>query len=216
MLKNKCLVVTQTVKNCEIYSSSSSCHQCEKDYLLIENTCVLNQNFDCAENSNQTQCTSCPDTLPILNSDKICVRPDNIPNCLEFTFDATKGTYICSKCEPYFNVIDGLCQLIKAKIQNCSFYGDENQCLKCASGFYFDTSSKICRIATKFEANCELFQAGGQCSVCDVGYYMDYQGQCQPCTTDKEKCDFCDINEPSKCLVCKSGYYMDHTGTCLK
>lgn len=216
VLKNKCMPVTQSIPNCLIYANESTCHECEKDFLLIDNNCLPNLNFLCAENANTTQCKSCPDTHPILNTEKLCTKPENIPDCLEFSFDATQGTHVCSRCEEYFSLVNGKCQLISSMIDSCTSYGEEGECLKCHNGYYFDPISKVCRIATKFEANCELFEKGAQCSVCDYGYYMDYLGQCQECNTDKEKCDFCDVNDPSKCLVCSSGYYMDYTGACLK
>jgi hypothetical protein len=184
--------------------------------MLLNNECALKTNFNCLENENGSQCLTCPPNLPILNSNKICEAPDDIPDCDEYVFDNSIGAFICSKCNSYFYLENGKCFPISTQVDKCLVYNEEGICRTCIDGYYFESNTSSCELATIFESNCLTFETGGQCSVCGKGYFMNYLGVCLKCSTESESCDFCNPLDPSECLVCKSGFYMNSSKQCVQ
>lgn len=214
VLKNKCLAVTQTVTNCLYYSDSTTCFQCESNFMLISNSCFEQTNFTCLENENESACKSCPDERPILDSNKMCVVPENIPDCLHYKLNRSTGGYECTQCEKFFFLESGKCHPITKQIDRCEYYQEENVCQKCANGYFFNSISAECEMASLFEANCSEYQVGSQCLVCSEGYFMENNGSCLKCNASD--CAYCDPHNSSSCLVCLSGFYMNASGDCVK
>lgn len=214
VLTNKCQPVVQTVSNCLYYSDSQTCFRCEQDYLLINNSCFEITNFSCLVNENEGSCRSCPNHRPILDSDKNCVVPENVPDCLDFSVNSTTGGYDCIQCEQHFYLKEGRCFPISQEIEKCDYYDQENACKRCQAGYYFNSVNAQCEIATQFEGNCFEYQSGPQCMVCLQGYFMDNNGSCLKCNA--LNCAYCHPLNSSQCLVCLSSFYMNTSGNCVQ
>lgn len=213
ILTNQCQSVTQTISDCQYYSDATTCFQCQKDFLLIDNSCFAQTNFTCAVNENESSCLSCPPERPILDSEKNCVAPSSVPDCLAFQLNSSTGGYECTQCKEFFYLKFGQCQPITQEIERCQFYSAENECQRCLPGYFFNSVSGRCDLAVLFEGNCLDFKSGSQCMVCAQGFYMDQKGTCLKCGA--LNCAYCDANDSGKCLVCISGYFMDTTGSCV-
>ncbi|EAS06936.2 REJ domain protein (macronuclear) [Tetrahymena thermophila SB210] len=83
------------------------------------------------------------------------------------------------KCQIFFQNINLSVQLCQINCDKC----DENQvCLQCSSGFYYQYTTKQC------------------VSSCDNNQFVDQQKQCQLCDNS---CSSCDGKDSNNCLTCQ-------------
>lgn len=85
----------------------------------------------------------------------------------------------CLKCYSGYTLgSDGTCQVEAAKSvsdPNCYSFGDNGQCTKCSTGFYFNTL-KVC---VKIDETCKSFSVSqNKCKECYPGYQLGLGGEC--------------------------------------
>jgi hypothetical protein len=90
------------------------------------------------------------------------------------------------------------------RMLNClvSDLGDEDSCIACETGFFFDSDSMKCdKCTTEFShcAECE----SDNCFSCKEGYTLNEAGQCEmPCQHSEPFCGECSETDSSMCVKC--------------
>ena len=224
-------------KKCETEQFLVSCHECHED----------NGKIICDKGSVNTGCTyfsklsSC-DRCSYINDELRCTECKEYSNykyfinkngeCKMCDNDAERG--YCTVCSdepgaPCDSCYDGSA-LIEDKCINCEQLFDkcskcqENQCLKCYSGYGILYEEVCTDCQTLFGdrcTNCGLNPYDGKpyCSECQYNYFLGSDGKCLHCKEDGNLTNCIQCQDFGKnrfiCTRCESGYLLSN-GKCVK
>ena len=225
----KC-VAGNSVANCRVAKDSSTCSECEPDYVLVDRKC-LNPTIDkCVEYYNNTDgyeqvCRKC-EAEYYLSANK-CVA-GSVKNCKHLE-TATK----CNECAEGYSLILGdheksFCYP-NSSILNCKnfnltkFQAGVLECTECINNNFVISTSKsdfdptYCMPFTDLETcvefnNGSVFsQSSFECQKCAPDFYLS-NGTCNRRTVRPLQCREFSITS-DRCTECAEGYYVDSNGT---
>ena len=191
---NLCSSCTQTA------NGATTCDICSPGATLSSGKCV-NCPQNCAQCSvtDLGSCTSCLPGYFYAASQQIC-KACSMSNCLTCTDLA------CQVCRSGYIISPSLtCQ--RECLLPCSTCSetDPSQCLKCVTGFTFNTNAN---------QNCEPnlgCNNNGSCSNCPIGFSMRVNNNFATCQQCNSICARCNPNAGNTCLSCFDGSYLDGT-----
>ena len=224
---------THPVRNCEEYESATICKACLKGFYVSNNRCYIS---DCSYKASYN-CYSCSAGFK-MSADKTSCDSE-LPNCK--VINATNIS-VCDECQPGFMKPESTAGSNNciSSIPNCStFTVDSASCLKCDSGYHYNSELKIC---VTIIPNCAEADSKGEscvkcagdyslanqcfamdteaciekrfglfCLKCAVGYV--YNGLNYTCIPTVYNCG--SYSSDSECSLCKSGLVTDSTGRCV-
>ena len=197
-------------------SDRITCSACDGGYYLGANNRSCEQrvlSVNCLNATpNKDECDDCETGTYVKNSNNICVEyqaencrtkkasVDECDFCVDNAWMDTADSNKCKLSE------DAQCILMKEK---------ENECKKCANGFYLKTNGLVQTCTQITAENCATNKSHeDKCLTCNTGYYMSGE----MCVRNSE-IDFCDkySQEKDECLQCNEGYYsVDGLPECRK
>ena len=207
----------------------------DKSCMQIKNCLDTDYYYESTNAEKIVYCSSCKSGFAISYDGQSCLQFDG---CGELE----EGDKQCAFCNyPYFRNSYGQCE-----ISFCNEYNDDNQCIKCAKGYYINdiNNTKTCQKIEK--ENCEeLTDDKKKCKTC-VGnneffvpdaegncviqiikgcLHYDKDGKCTDCGEEYEKTDEggcifkkCPNGEKTReyCRLCKAGYNQGSDGKCFR
>lgn len=208
------------IARCIRYSATASsniCLECENDYSLSANACLLRVNSlaiaDCTERViAEDKCKTCAAGTTLTTDGLSCKT--SVLNCKEYV-DSTKDTpnLICSMCNDgwYITLVVNNIVCVKGTVENCVIFNNggsttsHNVCLTCKEGFYL--SNKLC-LAHKSVNKCTTYSQteANICTACDVGHFPFRITTTCVATTAIINCGIYFPNGLS-CQKCLAGFY---------
>ena len=134
-LNEKLLYNSECDSNCiKCYDNTAKCIECNKEYILKNNTCIklcsIDNCINCLLEDNTEYCTEC-DSGYILENKK-CNLICSIENCSKCHLN--NNTQICSECKSGYKLINGEC-FVKCENENCELCSNDGKnCTKCEEG----------------------------------------------------------------------------------
>ncbi|ELP84382.1 protein serine/threonine kinase, putative [Entamoeba invadens IP1] len=205
-----CLLKQDKYKDCDYVSVvSSSCLECNKSYLLVDNTCVENdtnitKTLDLQLKSETTTdncmfrsskgCLRCSDGYYIFNS--FCVK-------CEYPCTYCSNLTYCTKCDAYSYTMNGECFKINDILSVCDVMMSTFEgCVMCKDGYMRSSDGKQC---VRCDTSCATCSNDGDCVVCSDGYYRTPNNNTKLCNpqTDLNNC----LNKTTNgCTLCEDGF----------
>jgi hypothetical protein len=205
---------------CSIYSDLNTCSQCDPDYFLADNKClvVTSPVAACKIHQNEEECQECEEGF-YLRSPNDCVT-NEILHC-----ETQISRTACQKCKPNYVLarIDSALVCKFSNIQNClvAIGGQVVTCNKCQSGFVPSSDKKSC-IQPSGIQQCAEYKSFNSCSRCNSGYIRnDSCNQCLDRTSvtgnalGTTNCVSEFIPKKPVCDMCKPGYLKNDEGKCV-
>lgn len=213
----------QTLSNCAVYESSTSCSVCKQDYYLLESKCKQHSTIAFCNSYSLTTpdvCSECQENYYFNLSENKCVkRTISIKKCAKYTYNLEK----CEECQESYIVSKDFNSCIP-QISKCSDYlfipnADGTfslLCKTCIPGFYILTkiiSSRInttCELPTVLIEGCYSYQSEDQCVECRPGYYLA-NFKCHlhnQLILDELSCKDLSVFTLNDCSGCPEHYYL--------
>lgn len=199
----KCIPVNPL---CKDYNNNGGCTSCYPGYTLGGVSCIVAKVQDpfCKSYTQGGICNGCYSGY-YYNQVRSACQPLN-PLCK--TSNLIDGS--CTDCYPGYNLNAGICA-ITFKDPNCKKFGDNNQCVQCATNFFIDPQGKCRQVSPLCKtAN----QQNGACLSCYPGYVL--QGALCVVGGSSTMDTKCKKIENGVCLQCYDGYFLSSQGTCMQ
>lgn len=202
----KCKEVNPSCR--EYQAATGSCTSCYIGFKLDGQACVEDKTVlldpNCAEFKNGL-CLRCSTGSFFDEKKNLCQLVD--PLCK--TFDPKNGS--CLSCYPAFTLNGARCLedlYFSSQNPNCAEFQD-NKCIKCSSGFYFNKD----QICTAFNPLCQTSNTtNGDCLSCFIGFTI----RGGTCVVDTTSTSFncAEFSSSGVCKKCSTGYYFDSNNKC--
>jgi hypothetical protein len=169
--------------------------ECEKNYTLSNNKCILSPGCRYLSN-DEKECNTCEAPYTLVDYNKC----EKNPPCK--TMIEGKCTY----CYSYYYLSNGICK--KITIDHCIAVSDSDTttCTICENRYYLENG--VCKENPEGCTNME----SGKCQDCDGEHTLE-NGQCKKRYTNK--IDHCSKYNTDDCYECDTNYILDSsTGKC--
>lgn len=166
--------------NCNVYSSPTTCYQCDANYAISNGNCVAASALpNCAVQRILGVCEVCTDGTLVVNGS--CAYAGARANCAAYT----NGT--CSACQkgyaldPTIGVCWNASQVMGQIDPNCedSLVNTGQYCNVCRQGYYL-TNGQCVHVTSDQSEGCFVFdwRDSTKCLVCMPGFEIDVTDRC--------------------------------------
>ncbi|ELP87680.1 hypothetical protein EIN_382340 [Entamoeba invadens IP1] len=204
-----CLPIEEKYLDCEhVNVVSSSCLECNKSFVLVDNSRVEN---DINKNTNNIQLISETTTNNcILKSSKGCLRCSDgyyIFNSLcvkcEYPCKHCSNLTYCTKCDAYSYSKNGKCFEYNELLNVCDVMMSTYEgCVACKDGYMRSSDGKQC---VGCDTSCATCSNDGDCVICSDGYYRTPNNNTKLCNTQTDL-NNCLNKTTSGCTLCEDGF----------
>jgi len=135
-------VLSSSIPNCNNYSSTATCAQCDVGYLLSSDSCQFNGCLNClvcAGDYGTCAAGACMSGYTLNSVSQTC-EP-----CPENCFNCTQRNGPCTICNAGYFLNQSICQQCPNLCQTCSNY---QTCTSCLSGYTFNAQTNTCAVPT--------------------------------------------------------------------
>ena len=207
-LNNNTCSNSNTITGCKnINPDRVHCDTCHDNYYISDDlkTChVRNASQNCnVPTENADTCQSCVAKSFVMNSSSVCVEY-TAENC-KVRHDTQDKCEICVD-NAWMDQSDGDKCKLSEDVQCVLMKSFENECQKCANGFYLKTEGLIQTCKEVTAPNCSTNKTHeDKCLTCKTQFWLNSSFECNANT----EIDFCITysTDSDECAECNEGYY---------
>ena len=206
---NTCVEVVNKIDGCQNYASSTSstCLQCEDNYVLSidGSACAFNPSIRHCSNFSYIECLNC--------SSGFILHLNSYLDDFRTSISANSATLLNSSLYTFLRgsidqIISTTC--LNTQDTNCFEFSSIGVCASCNSGYYLNSSNECVLNPIEPIENCQFYSSLITCAVCDDGYHLDADFTCAQNTTIENCLTFDPSAFSTTCSECSSEYYLSN------